>query len=241
MTCFIIDDQDHCITLLEYYISRIPGLELIGSESRSSAAVEKLLKPERKPDITFLDIEMPGVNGLEIAQIIQRDTQIIFTTGMRGFGPEAFEIGATDYLLKPFSLNRFEDAISKAFTKAEGRKNLLSSREDKSLFIPGNGKNEAIRINLEDVSFIKAAANYSDIQMTTGAIHCTYFGLGELENFLPSGSFYRVHKSYIVNMDHIKSVSNDIIFMEDKAEIPISDTYKKPFWDQIAIWRKNKT
>jgi len=232
--CYLVDDYQYSLDLLNYYITNTPGLKVVGQETDPEQALANLTSQQIRPDLVFLDIEMPKISGLDIARIIQGKTGIIFTTAMRQFGPEAYEVNAIDYLVKPFAFEKFQTSIKKAFHSIAISTGITLPMEPEMLFIPGNGKNESIKIAHRDISYIKAASNYSDLHMTGDKVFCTFFGLGDLELSLPKASFFRVHKSYIVNLNRIAKVNNDLIFMEDKAEIPISDTYKKMFWDRIT-------
>lgn len=234
LSCYMVDDYQYSLDLLNYYITNTPGLKVIGQDTDSEKALSKLMLQEISPDIVFLDIEMPKVSGLDIARIIQGKTGIIFTTAKREFAQESYEVEAIDYLVKPFAFEKFQSSIKKAFHSISLRSGATVQTEPEVLFIPGNGKNESIKIVHRDISYIKASSNYSDLYMVNDKVYYTFFGLGDLEISLPKSSFIRVHKSYIVNLHHIAKINNDLIFMEGKGEIPISDTYKKAFWDKIT-------
>lgn len=234
LSCYMVDDYQYSLDLLNYYISNTPGLKVIGQDTDSEKALSKLMLQEISPDIVFLDIEMPKVSGLDIARMMQGKTGIIFTTAKREFSQESYEVDAIDYLVKPFAFEKFQSSIKKAYQSISHKSGIDITPEPEVLFIPGNGKNESIKIVHRDISYIKASSNYSDLHMVNDKVFYTFFGLGDLEISLPKTSFIRVHKSYIVNLHRIAKINNDIIFMEDKGEIPISNTYKKAFWDKIT-------
>jgi len=228
LTCFIIDDEPLALGLLEIYASKTPFLNLTGKFSSAVAALESVrLTP---PDIIFLDIHMPELNGLEFARLVPEQTRIIFTTAFEKYALESYKVNALEYLLKPFSYSDFLLAANKAFQwhmlneKATSEMGKVSTD---CIFVKSDYR--LIQIQLGSVLYIEGLKDYLKIFMEGGnqpiVSHIT---MKAMEEMLPADLFMRVHRSFIVRKDKIKVVEhNRIVF--DKTHIPISDSYKEIF------------
>jgi len=228
LTCFIIDDEPLALGLLEIYASKTPFLNLTGKFSSAVAALESVrLTP---PDIIFLDIHMPELNGLEFARLVPDQTRIIFTTAFEKYALESYKVNALEYLLKPFSYSDFLLAANKAFQwhmlneKATSEMGKVSTD---CIFVKSDYR--LIQIQLGSVLYIEGLKDYLKIFMEGGnqpiVSHIT---MKAMEEMLPADLFMRVHRSFIVRKDKIKVVEhNRIVF--DKTHIPISDSYKEIF------------
>jgi len=228
LTCFIIDDEPLALGLLEINASKTPFLNLTGKFSSAVAALESVrLTP---PDIIFLDIHMPELNGLEFARLVPEQTRIIFTTAFEKYALESYKVNALEYLLKPFSYSDFLLAANKAFQwhmlneKATSEMGKVSTD---CIFVKSDYR--LIQIQLGSVLYIEGLKDYLKIFMEGGnqpiVSHIT---MKAMEEMLPADLFMRVHRSFIVRKDKIKVVEhNRIVF--DKTHIPISDSYKEIF------------
>lgn len=221
VTCYIVDDQPHTIELLELYIGLSPDLQVIGIENQPDIALEKIYS--ERPDITFLDIEMPGLNGLQIAEMVRDKTNVVFFSGHREYGPEAYELEAVDYLLKPFTHERFLQAIEKSKHRL-----MLKHHKVPYVFIQDASKNMKVRIVKEDILYIMALPNYSKI-VTLQMQYLSYLTLKAILELLADGYFVRVHKSFVVNIQKIAALIGNHIQMENKEQIPIGRLYKDRF------------
>lgn len=214
--CIIVDDEKSARKILHKYIQETPFLELV---EEFSNAIEVLgFLENNSVDVIFLDIEMPKLKGLHLAEIIQNKYQIVFTTAHREFALEGFELNALDYLLKPFSYDRFLRAVNKLLV-------LKVSWEQKvkdHIYVKANKIMQ--KIKFDELLYIEGASNYVKFQTLEGQ-QIVYSKLVELAQRLPE-DFRRVHKSYIVNTSKIESYTKEFLII-DKKYIPISETYRK--------------
>jgi len=224
LTCYVIDDETIAIDIMVSYIKRIPYLQLLGA---TKIAQEALLEFEQKnsyPDITFLDIEMPDLNGMEVSTLLKDRTLIVLTTAHPGFAIEAFEKDITDYLLKPISFDRFLKCIKKIQDRLEEK----NKKPDEEFFYIQTGSNrKQVKIKYEDILYIESDRNYVTI-VTTQENHIIYFSLNELLEKLPAG-FLRINKSFIANTGKIHHVEGNEVFFENGASYPIGTSYKEAF------------
>lgn len=220
LKCYIVDDREASINLLKRYISQTPDLELIGATSEARFAVEKISNNEILPDITFLDIEMPYMSGIEIAALIAHKTNIIFTTGHAHYGPEAFELETVDYLLKPFTYDRFLKSVKKVQDKLQ-----LSPSPRPYYLFPSVNSTAKIKIRIAEIQYVKAINNMTQVS-TKEKKYLINLSLKDALNVLSGYPFIQVHKSYLINIDQISILESDFIEMENKERIPIGRSYK---------------
>ncbi|WP_276360177.1 LytTR family DNA-binding domain-containing protein [Daejeonella sp. H1SJ63] len=227
-TCYIVDDEPHAIETLASYIKKAPGLELLGSSTNPLEALE-LINTSVHPDITFLDIDMPQLSGLDLAGLISDRTAVIFTTAFPDYALGAFEKNAADYLLKPISFERFLNSVKKVSGHI---KTQIPTPENDHIFIKTNIKGKVTRLNLTDLIYVESIKNYVIIYTADEKL-ITYLTMKELEAALPSERFFRVHKSYIVNADRIKTVNGVNILLQNNIPIPLGQIYKIALQDYI--------
>lgn len=231
LTCYIVDDIPVSLELIKAYIEQTPGLELAGTETDSVRAMEQLIRGEVQADLTFLDIEMPVLNGMQVAEIVGKHTRVVFTTGHSKYGPDAFALNALDYLMKPVSYERFLQTIGKA------RELLGNGKTDKEpsrfLFIPGTGKGSRIKLLFDDIIYIKADSNYINYVLRDRTI-MSYCSMENAVKALPAHQFCRVHRSYAVNIAMIDKIEAQAAIMIDGTEIPLGRKYKKEFWKIVT-------
>lgn len=209
-----LDDEPLALKVLENYCSRIPDLQLEKTFDSQTDALKYLNK--FPVDLLFLDIQMPQKNGLEFFKNIEQDTKVIFTTAFSEYAVHAFEINAIDYLLKPFSFERFQKAVEKVTENAK------DSSSD-TLFIRADYKLH--KINFQDILFVEALDDYIKIHLSAGKNITTRLTLKHIQNRLPAGRFVRIHRSYLVSVQHIKSIENKTVTMGGFS-IPIGEKYK---------------
>lgn len=226
LNCLIVDDEPLALDLMESYVKRTPFLSLAG---RCGSALEVLpLVKEQKVDVIFLDIQMPELNGLELSRMLGEQTKVIFTTAFEQYALEGFRVDALDYLLKPISYPEFLKAANKALQWCEmSGKQRVGEKEQESIFVKADYK--LIRVDLAKVLYIEGLKDYVKIYLedeTQPVV--SLMSLKSLEELLPSSSFIRVHRSFIVRLDKVKVIErNRIVF--GKEYIPISDSYKDKF------------
>lgn len=238
--CIIIDDETHAIEGLERYIATIPELEIFKTYNDSLIALKEIPKlPD--VDLIFLDVDMPMINGLELAKEIRGKTnKLVFTTGHRSYAYEAFEAQADAYLLKPYSLGKFVITINKLFPEQEVEENAVISvsEEQNSDYFFVKAKFETIKmvkIRFDDVVFVESKEHDLNIFTLSDKL-TTYMSLSDISKTLFMHSqFIQPHRSYIVNQNHIESVSGGSIKMVNKEAITIGDHYRKNFNDFIQL------
>lgn len=232
LTAYCIDDENHALQVLSGYIERTPGLSLLGSSTDPLLGLAELSALEAPPDIIFLDVDMPELNGLQLARLLNAQSHLIITTSYREYGPEAYELSATDYLLKPIAYERFMAAVQKARLNHSA----ASARPEApalSFFVKTGTKGHLQKIVPAEVSFIEAASNYMHIHTPAGRI-ITYMNISELLALLPPTDFVRVHKSFVVNLQAVHSFDQAYITLNSLAVVPIGRAYRPGFMARLV-------
>ncbi len=213
--CIVVDDERTARNILKAYINDVPFLVFVNEFKNAIEALEFI--QENDIDIIFLDIEMPKLSGLNFAKLIKNNTKIIFTTAHREFALEGFELNATDYLLKPFSFDRFLNAVKRTVSK----NNISTKAAVNHMYI----KVDKImtRVDYADLLYIEGMSNYVKVN-TVHETLITYNKLSDLDELLPE-KFVRVHKSYIVNTSKIRNYTKEYVEI-NKKHIPIGLTYR---------------
>ena len=227
LRCLLVDDETPAIRLLESYVKKVPFLELVAATTNPIEALGIIEKEEL--DIIFLDIQMPTITGIQLSKIIKDKINVIFTTAYPQFAIESYELNAVDYLLKPFEFERFYSAILKV--KPKEIQNAITN-SDEFTFIKTDGKNNFERIYTKDIIYVESLKNYVSIHTKENQI-ITYNTLKHFENELSSKQFVKVHKSYIVALEHVIKTDSLTVYLSNGNNLPIGDTYKKQFFDSI--------
>jgi len=224
MNCLIVDDDRAWAKLIENYIGKTNFLQYLHTCYSPIDAANFLRK--NKVDLIFLDIELPGMSGLDLAQTLSKDTQVIFMSAQANYAVKAFEIDVTDYIQKPVSYKRFLDSVQKA-NKREEEQDVLESKDH--IFV--KSANKLLKISIDDIRWIEAMSDYIMIH-TKEKRHLVLSSLKAIEDKLPSRKFLRSHRSFIVNIDKIVSIDDSAIVIDDKT-IPLGKTYKTKFLQSI--------
>jgi len=229
--CLAIDDETPALDILEDNILQVPFLQLVGKCKNAFAALETM---QQEPvDLLFLDIEMPGLTGLSFLKTLANRPMVIFITAYRNYAVEGFDLDVLDYLVKPVSFDRFLKAVNKAleyqgFKQKEDNPN---SNYPDYLFI--NTEYQLTKVFIHEITYIEGLRNYIRIHLTGSAKPLlSKLSLKAIEERLPAGKFARVHKSFIVGLDKISSVRNDIIRIGDR-DIPLSRSCREDFFKKI--------
>lgn len=231
ITCYVIDDEDHAIETLSDLIEQTPGLSLLGSTTNPLAGLEYLTS-STAPDITFVDINMPELSGIEFASLVSNATKIVFTTAYPNYGVEAFEKEAFDYLLKPITPKRFLQTILK-YKNLAGKAPAAPATADEYFYVKCDVKGKMTRIKLADITYIEGALNYVIIHLIDNKQQITYLTMSELQNSLADSTFSRIHRSYIVNNTMVKHISGNTIILDDKTILNIGNSYKDSFFENL--------
>ncbi|MCG2617736.1 LytTR family DNA-binding domain-containing protein [Terrimonas sp. NA20] len=228
ITCIIVDDEPNGVKLLSEYAASISALEVKAHCSNSKQALEAI--EQYNPDIAFLDINMPGISGIDLAAQINGNTGIIFTTAYAEYAVISYDYNAIDYLLKPISLNRFKTSVEKAIAFLQNRK--LRTEETPATpqyFFIKTGQ-EMLKIDFTEVIYVEASKEYA-ILHTAQSKHFYYRRMKELALLLPA-NFIRIHHSYIVNLNFITKIETQQVCIGDHY-FPVSATYKKDLFRAI--------
>lgn len=216
--CAIIDDEPLAREILEGFVEQLPELHLSASLENGKAAFEWLRS--QSVDLVFLDIQMPKLNGLELIRALPEPPGIIITTAFEEHALEGFELNAIDYLLKPFSFDRWKRGVEKARVFLEGKNPQVLS--DQAIWIRAEKKQ--IRIALSSIHYIQAYGDYLKIITDQGSF-VTKETLKNVEQKLPASEFIRVHKSYVCRIHAISFIEGNRIKVGE-AMLPIGQTYK---------------
>ena len=239
LKCLIVDDEPLARECITNYIEKVDFLKLVGT-GQNPLEVMRLLS-EGPPDLIFLDIQMPFLNGIEFLKITQNLPMVVITTAFPEYALDGFQLNVMDYLLKPITFNRFLQSVTKAkdyFQLVSKAASLDSASSTLNyFFVKCGGKYE--RIYFHDVLFIEGMQNYVNI-VTTHEKYMTLLSLKTVEQNLAEQSFIRVHRSFIVSIPKIDAVENNEVIVQS-FRIPISRMYSKLVVDQVVnrnLWKK---
>lgn len=222
LRCAIVDDEPLAVKMLENYVEKTDFLTLAGSWNDPVEALKSIR--ETKPELVFLDIQMPDLDGLELAGMIPEGTKVIFATAFKEYAFDSYGVDALDFLLKPIRYQKFLDAAQKAQEWFNMKKAAASSNPDDSIFVKTN--RELVKLQLKDILYLEGMKDYVSIHLASQKQPIvTYLSMKAAESLLPSDSFMRVHRSYIVNLSRIDSVNSDNDIVIGDAYIRVSDAY----------------
>ena len=248
LSCIIVDDEPLAVKLLESFVTKTPDLTLLASFTDSVEAINAV--KEQKPNLLFLDIQMPDLNGMELAHMIPSETRVVFTTAFKEYAFESYEVKALDFLLKPIRYNKFIAAIDKA-KEWYGRKEESGKRKEdtpvaesedkgnlippstfhlppKTLFLKVDG--EYCQIAISDIIYVSGMKDYVMFYLDSERRPLvTHLTMKSVEDMLPPQQFMRVHRSFIVCLDKIKKVDrNDCIYIGDEI-IHVTEAFLPAF------------
>lgn len=237
MNCIIVDDEPLAREAIEILVKEIPYLELAGTFNNASSAA--WFMDGHTVDLIFLDIQMPGITGMDFAKTISRSTLIIFTTAYSEYALDSYEVDAIDYLIKPVEPERFRKAVDKAFSYhsllLQEEKENIEPAADNYFFVKSDRK--YFKVNFKDILFVEGLKDYVILQLKKQRI-ITRMNLKAMYELLPKSLFLRVNKSYIVNTTHIEAFDNNDIFIKT-YEIAIGSSYRDIFFKDF-VTRKRK-
>lgn len=217
--CLLVDDEHLALEILELYCSKIDYLDVVGT-CKNADEVAFFLQ-HNKVDLLLLDIQMPRLNGMEWYKNLSSKPLVIFCTAFQHFAVESYEVNAIDYLLKPFSLERFNKAIEK--TKEIIEKKTNQETIEQSIFVRSDRKE--IRVKIDDILFIQSMSNYYVVTTTEKKI-IGYGSISTLESTLQAFNFIRIHRSYLVAKNKIGTIATNSIIVST-YELPIGRNYRK--------------
>ena len=232
--CIIIEDQPPAQRVLKKFIDDIGNMSLKGTFADALLAID-FLKTE-PIDLIFLDIHLPKISGIDFLKTLVKKPNVILTTAFSDYALESYEYDVVDYLLKPFSFERFVQAVSKVpLPKSEqsNQENIVENSLSPDLLFIKSGY-EHIKINVADIRFIQSDADYTEI-FTAEKKYLSQEPLRYWEEYLNSRKFARIHKSYIINTSKIEKIVGNQVRLDEKTMLPIGRAYKEDFMKHIVF------
>ena len=227
LKCAIIDDEPLALGLIESYVKKTDSLKLEGSYASAVEAMSQLTK--HPVDLLFLDIQMPELSGMEFSRMLPPTTRIVFTTAFEQYALDGYRVNALDYLLKPISYTSFLEAARKALQWFELMHRQFDERE--GIFVKSDYK--LVQIELRNILYIEGLKDYVKIHLVnTSKPVLSLMSMRSLETALPSKHFFRIHRSYIVNIDKVSVFERGQIVFGDK-HLPVSDSYREQLQQYI--------
>ncbi|MFT3740376.1 MAG: LytTR family DNA-binding domain-containing protein [Breznakibacter sp.] len=218
--CIALDDEPLALTILREYTEKIPYLQLLGTYTNPAEAAKAIMY--ERPDLLFLDIQMPDIKGIDFARSLLYKPMVVFTTAYADYAVDAFNVDAIDYLMKPIPFDRFLQAVNKALRIINPDRHEAPLPEKEFIFIKSGYK--SVKINIDDISYVEGLKEYVTIH-AGGHKYVKLDTLKNLEQQLSRGRFVRIHKSYIVNVQKVKSFFGNTIEL-DSVQLPIGRAYK---------------
>ncbi len=231
MNCLIVDDEPLALDLLEDNIRQVPFLTLVAA--CRSAAEAMMVLSEHTIDLIFLDIQMPGVNGLEFLRLVKPLPLVILVTAYEEHAIDGFNLDVVDYVLKPVEFSRFLKAVQKAHNMFRMISLAGKSPDAETDHVFVNANYSLVKVMLHEIAFIEGLKDYARINMINGNMVVTRLGLKVIEDKLDAGKFMRVHKSYIIALNKIDSVQKTQLTIQGH-EIPIGDRYRQSLQSYIS-------
>jgi DNA-binding LytR/AlgR family response regulator len=235
-SCLVVDDEPIARKIIINYIEQMPLLRLAAEHINALNAIDHL-RTQNDVNIIFLDINMPNLSGFQLMKIVQPQQPVIFTTAYAEYAVESYEVNAVDYLLKPFSFERFTKAVYKAvdaIKKSSKSPPEAASERRHVFFIKSDGKNYPVF--LDDILYCEAMKNYTMVVLNNGQRLMPLVPLSKFETLLSEagGEFIQVHRSFLISRKHITAItSNNVII--NKVEIPIGVQFKERFFKAIGM------
>lgn len=225
LNCMIVDDEPLAVQLLESYVKKTPGLQLMASFTDSISAINAI--KEQKPHLVFLDIQMPNIDGMELAQSLPEQTRVVFTTAFKEYAFESYQVNAVDFLLKPIRYNVFLAAVEKV-RKQFAAKPVEEAKTSNSAFlrIDGDWQN----ISFDSIVLVNSVRDYVAFYLEGQSQPLiTHLTMKAVEEMLPRERFLRVHRSYIVAVDKIRKIDRNYCIYIANEVIHVPDTYLPAF------------
>lgn len=237
LKCIVIDDEPLALMQMQNYVARVPFLELVESFDNAVEARD-FLGTDNSVDLIFVDINMPELSGIDFVRGLESAPMVVFTTAYSEYAIEGFKLDAIDYLLKPFSFESFERAAKKAQSMAQLLALRDSTNSDSLPLGEQSAEKECISIRADhktslvrysNIVYIESAGEYVRLHLADGGHLVTLFRLKNMESALPSERFVRVHRSFIVNLEHVTGYTKGRVFLTGDEYAPIGENYRDSF------------
>lgn len=222
-TCLIVDDEPLARKLIASHVAQIDSMEVVGEFGLAIDAANFLRK--QKVDLIFLDIQMPEITGLQLAATLRNPPAIILTTAYRNFAPEAFELEVVDYLLKPISFERLLKAVNRYYDRKAGGPIAFEVREETDPWVLIKSERKHHRILLESIRYLESLDDYVKVVLDKEVL-ITRENISSLDEKLSPSGFVRIHRSFLVNARHVKSLGAESVDVGGK-ELPFGRAFKK--------------
>lgn len=222
-----IDDEPLALEIVKQYCTQLNEIDLVQIFDNTVEA--KTYIDQHQPDLIFIDIDMPDINGIDLVNSISFKPMIVFTTAYKEFALDGFELEAIDYLLKPFSFERFEKAFQKAFSKYKTNQ---QTNVDDHIFVYAEYK--MTKISLQEILFIESLDDYIKIHLSNEKPVMTLMSLKKIIEKIPASQFIRIHRSYIASIKYLSQLSGRKVKLTNGAELPVSERYAS----ELARWVK---
>jgi DNA-binding LytR/AlgR family response regulator len=240
LSCIIVDDEPLAVKLLESFVAKTPQLRLEASFTDSVEALSWL--KEHPVNLAFMDIQMPDMNGMELSHMLPEGTKVIFTTAFKEYAFESYEVSAIDFLLKPIRYNKFIAAVEKAeqwFGRANERNERNEGNERNEKFVPTAGSRETLfirvdgelrQISFEHILYVEGMKDYVRFHLENERLPLTtHMTMKTVEDALPTDTFMRINRSYIVRLDKIRTVDRNLCVYIGEEIIRVTDAYREAF------------
>lgn len=242
--CVTIDDEPLALKQLNKYVSQVSFLELAGSFTNSIEA--SAFVSSEPVDLIFVDINMPDLNGLDFVRSLVGQKMVVFTTAYSEYAIESYKLNAVDYLLKPISFSDFLRAANKckhhhellqtaaaqpaavAATEQEADDEADLTVENRE-YISVKSDHKVMLVKISDIDYVESESEYLRLYLNSGEVVTTLLRLKNIEPILTAGDFMRIHRSYIVNLKHIKAIAKGRVFLSDDVSLPVGDNYRETF------------
>ena len=235
LKCVVVDDEPLAVKMLEGFVARTPFLELVASFNDPVLALSEIRA--QVPDLVFLDIQMPDLDGMELSRMLPSQTRIIFTTAFKQYAFDSYEVSALDFLLKPIRYQKFLEAAEKArdwFTLKEAAASSTSpSAEKSSIFLKVDGVLQ--KVELSDIQYVEGMKDYVMFHLSSARQPLvTHLTMKAVEDMLPPERFMRIHRSFIIGLSHIASVTPQADVKVGDALLHVSEGYRPAFDQYLA-------
>lgn len=243
-TCIIVDDEPLARQILQSYADKIPYLDVVAVCQNAIEA--KLAIQEKKPDILYIDIQMPNLSGLELLKMLSNKPATVLTTAYSEYAIDGYELDVIDYLLKPIEFERFFKATNKCMewigktsqaaldtSLKLNTENMDTLTESKGNYFFVKSDYKTVKIVFDDIQYIEALQKYVRIHTQKERI-VTLMSMNQLEDALPKNQFVRIHRSHIINIDNVDNIEGNIVTV-GKFKLPISKGQKEVFLDFIKV------
>ncbi|MEW2922512.1 LytTR family DNA-binding domain-containing protein [Muricauda sp. ANG21] len=234
MTCAIIEDEIRAKEVLERYIDKVDYLNLVGYCQNGLEALDKI--PKWNPDIIFLDINMPNLNGLELLQILGHRPKVIITTAYSDYALESYEFEVVDYLLKPVEFNKFMRAVNRAkdtTSNLHSGQRVSSEKTNDGPYSLFKSGSKTHKVYYNDILYLEKDGNYLEIHLVDGQKILIRSNMSDVMNLVPESLFQRVHKSFVVNINAVEIIEVNKLTLTNRHKIPLGASFRQALNNRI--------